>query len=113
VKEPRSGGSAGAGGADPTPAEYEEQWGSPQVETFNTIMKSEKYGVPWQLDAEVKACNLCQRSFTLTVRRHHCRKCGGIVCDTCSESRLFMEGSVNKKRACDACVQDVTEAGKF
>ena len=114
IKEPAGFGSDGrsrgdggttAAEVEPTPAEYEKAWGSPTAGTFNTIMKSEKYGVVWQQDADAARCAICERGFTWTMRRHHCRMCGGIVCATCSESRLLMEGSHNKKRSCDVCVQ--------
>ncbi|EPQ29642.1 uncharacterized protein PFL1_02862 [Pseudozyma flocculosa PF-1] len=36
--------------------------------------------VNWQDDAEVKACPICSTAFSLTVRKHHCRLCGRVVC---------------------------------
>ncbi|XP_053377139.1 rabenosyn-5-like [Mercenaria mercenaria] len=44
----------------------------------------EKTVVMWMPDSEVKSCRYCGRSFSLTRRRHHCRLCGGIMCDRCS-----------------------------
>lgn len=41
--------------------------------------------VRWIPDSEVPACLNCGRSFSLFTRRHHCRLCGGIMCDRCSE----------------------------
>jgi len=35
---------------------------------------------------ESKNCANCQTKFTLTTRRHHCRKCGNIFCHTCSSN---------------------------
>ena len=40
--------------------------------------------VMWVPDSEVKSCPFCGRSFGMTRRRHHCRLCGGIMCDRCS-----------------------------
>lgn len=40
--------------------------------------------VIWIPDSEVKNCPFCGRSFGMTRRRHHCRLCGGIMCDRCS-----------------------------
>ncbi|GFO21195.1 Rabenosyn-5 [Plakobranchus ocellatus] len=41
--------------------------------------------VRWVPDSEVPACLNCGKSFSLFTRRHHCRLCGGIMCDKCSE----------------------------
>jgi len=42
-------------------------------------------GVPvWIADHERKACILCGTPFGFFVRRHHCRRCGEIVCAECS-----------------------------
>lgn len=43
-------------------------------------------GHRWQPDEEVKECPLCERRFTLLFRRHHCRKCGRVVCGYCSDN---------------------------
>ena len=43
----------------------------------------EKACVPWQNDKEVKGCPTCQKKFTLTFRKHHCRLCGQIFCQFC------------------------------
>ena len=43
----------------------------------------EKSCVPWQNDKDVKACPTCQKKFTLTFRKHHCRLCGQIFCQFC------------------------------
>ncbi|WWC68141.1 uncharacterized protein I206_102064 [Kwoniella pini CBS 10737] len=36
--------------------------------------------VKWEDDNEVKKCRICQSSFSLSNRKHHCRLCGKIVC---------------------------------
>ncbi|KAH9381094.1 hypothetical protein HPB48_010766 [Haemaphysalis longicornis] len=41
--------------------------------------------VPWVDDADVKLCPSCAKSFSISRRRHHCRLCGGIMCQLCSE----------------------------
>lgn len=40
----------------------------------------------WQPDEAVSLCPLCQRRFTWFYRKHHCRKCGQVVCSSCSSS---------------------------
>jgi hypothetical protein len=43
---------------------------------------------PWQPDAEVSQCPVCGRNFTFLFRKHHCRKCGRVVCAACSPHRI-------------------------
>ena len=50
---------------------------------------SRHYVVPrWQPDSEVSECSICHRPFTWMFRRHHCRKCGRVVCNDCSPHRI-------------------------
>lgn len=45
--------------------------------------------VMWAEDRDVPLCPFCARSFNLARRRHHCRLCGGIMCDQCSQFITF------------------------
>nr|XP_018265268.1 uncharacterized protein I303_01628 [Kwoniella dejecticola CBS 10117]OBR87426.1 hypothetical protein I303_01628 [Kwoniella dejecticola CBS 10117] len=36
--------------------------------------------VKWEDDNEVKKCRICQSTFSLSNRKHHCRLCGKIIC---------------------------------
>merc|ERR1711991_392751 len=38
----------------------------------------------WQPDAERQACNRCGNEFTFFNRKHHCRHCGNLYDDSCS-----------------------------
>lgn len=42
----------------------------------------------WQPDNEVDSCTICGTNFSLWYRRHHCRKCGRVVCANCSPHRI-------------------------
>ncbi|EFQ99781.1 FYVE zinc finger protein [Nannizzia gypsea CBS 118893] len=42
----------------------------------------------WQPDAEVTECPICGVTFTFWFRKHHCRKCGRVVCAACSPHRI-------------------------
>lgn len=44
----------------------------------------------WQPDAEVTYCPICQTQFSIFVRKHHCRKCGRVVCNSCSPHRIII-----------------------
>ncbi len=47
----------------------------------------------WAPDGDVNLCTTCGRSFSLTRRRHHCRLCGGIICNQCSQFLPFSYAS--------------------
>lgn len=42
----------------------------------------------WQPDAEVSDCPICDAHFSFWYRKHHCRKCGRVVCANCSPHRI-------------------------
>eukprot|EP01064_Diplonema_japonicum_P007215 TRINITY_DN14901_c0_g1_i5.p1 TRINITY_DN14901_c0_g1~~TRINITY_DN14901_c0_g1_i5.p1 ORF type:complete len:470 (+),score=62.79 TRINITY_DN14901_c0_g1_i5:950-2359(+) len=52
-----------------------------------------KYSAPvWVSDETVMTCRACQSQFTFTNRRHHCRKCGDIFCNSCSSHQTSIPG---------------------
>ncbi|KAL8665620.1 MAG: hypothetical protein Q9202_002124 [Teloschistes flavicans] len=42
----------------------------------------------WQPDSEVTSCPICGTTFGFWNRKHHCRKCGRVVCSSCSPHRI-------------------------
>lgn len=54
----------------------------------------EKQVVDWVDDQYVPLCPSCGKAFNLTRRRHHCRLCGAIMCQPCSE---FIEYDTARK----------------
>ncbi|KAI0842963.1 FYVE-domain-containing protein [Hypoxylon sp. FL0890] len=42
----------------------------------------------WQPDSEVTYCPICHTQFSFFVRKHHCRKCGRVVCNACSPHKI-------------------------
>ena len=50
-------------------------------------------------------CAECARGFTAIRRRHHCRACGGLICDDCSFSKALPDmGYKKKQRVCESCI---------
>jgi len=63
----------------------------------------EKNVVEWIDEKLVPNCPQCTKSFNLTRRPHHCRLCGGVMCESCSEyihfdlaQRLINPASISK-----------------
>merc|ERR1711998_505065 len=52
----------------------------------------------------INACQGCSKPFTMTNRRHHCRRCGHLVCAECAPTsnkvRLPELGYNHKVRVC-------------
>ncbi|TPX75968.1 hypothetical protein CcCBS67573_g02756 [Chytriomyces confervae] len=44
----------------------------------------------WQSSDTVHECKTCHRRFTLFLRKHHCRWCGFVFCDSCSSHRIAL-----------------------
>ncbi len=86
----------------------------------------------WDDDDSATNCYQCESTFTLFLRRHHCRLCGKIFCHSCSSRRmaippeLLSDDSINgtwneylssyvtkieleKFRVCDICADLITK----
>ncbi|KAK6522601.1 hypothetical protein TWF281_002039 [Arthrobotrys megalospora] len=48
---------------------------------------------PWQPDSEASSCPICGTGFSFFYRKHHCRKCGRVVCAPCSPHRIAIPKS--------------------
>ena len=63
----------------------------------------------WVSDGSVTNCRSCAALFTLTNRRHHCRKCGDIFCKSCSKHQVCIPGLYETK----VCLCGVAERGCY
>lgn len=73
----------------------------------------------WERDHDAPTCRGCSRKFTFFIRKHHCRRCGRIFCDSCSSQRaqlspdeliidpempeMLLVESAGPSRICDPC----------
>uniref|UniRef100_A0A8D9ADY1 RUN and FYVE domain-containing protein 2 n=1 Tax=Cacopsylla melanoneura TaxID=428564 RepID=A0A8D9ADY1_9HEMI len=57
----------------------------------------------WAKDKEAKTCRACDVDFTVTRRRHHCRNCGEIFCNLCSDNKMPLPSAAKPVRVCDEC----------
>nr|CAH8851261.1 unnamed protein product [Trichobilharzia regenti] len=62
----------------------------------------------WTKDDEAMTCFGCDREFSISTRRHHCRNCGGIFCQNCSSNRAATTFSKDPVRVCQACYKELT-----
>ncbi|XP_010627525.1 FYVE, RhoGEF and PH domain-containing protein 6 [Fukomys damarensis] len=62
----------------------------------------------WVPDTRATMCMICTSEFTLTWRRHHCRACGKVVCQTCSSNKYGLDYLKNQPaRVCEHCFQEL------
>lgn len=63
----------------------------------------------WKEDSEASHCMICKTNFTLFNRKHHCRSCGQICCNSCSLQRRVLPNisESHPVRVCDDCVAKV------
>lgn len=56
-------------------------------------------------------CSRCFTRFTAIRRRHHCRKCGSLVCGACATGRRVVRAVDPRQtvRVCDRCLDTVAE----
>ncbi|KAI3464806.1 hypothetical protein Pfo_021469 [Paulownia fortunei] len=64
----------------------------------------------WVPDEAVTKCTACGTDFSAFVRKHHCRNCGDIFCDKCTQGRTALTADENAPvvRVCDRCLAEVS-----
>ncbi|KAG7218397.1 hypothetical protein INR49_020432 [Caranx melampygus] len=69
-----------------------------------------EHAAVWVPDSEAAVCMRCQKvKFTPVSRRHHCRKCGYVVCGPCSEKKYLLPSQSSKPvRVCEYCFVQLT-----
>ncbi|XP_056318883.1 pleckstrin homology domain-containing family F member 1 [Danio aesculapii] len=68
------------------------------------------FATPWIPDVASAICMRCSKRFTVANRRHHCRRCGYIVCQACSKGRAVLPHISNRPvRVCRNCKNDMTD----
>ncbi|CAL1397697.1 unnamed protein product [Linum trigynum] len=81
------------------------------LEKIGLPPKPSQRGNNWVVDAT--HCQGCASQFTFINRKHHCRRCGGLFCGTCTQQRMVLRGQGDSPvRICDPCKQ-LEEAARF
>ncbi|XP_067103824.1 RUN and FYVE domain-containing protein 1 isoform X1 [Osmerus mordax] len=73
-----------------------------KMEDFKEVNKALK-GHAWLKDDEATQCKQCQKEFSIARRKHHCRNCGDIYCNSCSANELALPSYPRPVRVCDIC----------
>lgn len=81
------------------------------VDWMNIIKPKMEEKDHWVPDEAVKKCTSCASDFGAFVRRHHCRNCGDIFCDKCTQGRVTLTADEDAQtvRVCDRCMAEVTQ----
>ncbi|CEF70876.1 FYVE zinc finger domain and Zinc finger, FYVE/PHD-type domain and Zinc finger, RING/FYVE/PHD-type domain and Zinc finger, FYVE-related domain and Domain of unknown function DUF3480 domain-containing protein [Strongyloides ratti] len=83
---------------------------------FNTDILTEserllgKIEPVWIDDKEADSCMLCNTKFSIILRRHHCRSCGRVLCNSCCNQRRslrFANDDTKKFRVCESCIKTI------
>ncbi|CAJ0928148.1 unnamed protein product [Ranitomeya imitator] len=66
---------------------------------------STRHAAPWIPDKATDICMRCTKTkFTTLTRRHHCRNCGFVVCQHCSQNKFLIPSLSSKPlRVCALC----------
>lgn len=57
----------------------------------------------WTHDKQAAECRQCNKAFSVARRKHHCRHCGDIFCNACSDNTMPLPSSAKPVRVCDTC----------
>jgi len=83
-------------------AEIDYKWNGARARAHD-----ENFIIPrWVPDEEVLKCNACNSEFDFVNRKHHCRHCGLIYCEDCTQHRDLVPHEFGYKdpvRVCQTC----------
>jgi early endosome antigen 1 len=72
------------------------------------VMQSRASQRKWEADSDVPACPGCGKKFSVSVRRHHCRSCGHIFCQSCTPHTTTLPSSKKPVRVCRSCFSELS-----
>ena len=67
-----------------------------------------EHAAVWVVDNDATICMQCKKSqFGVINRKHHCRKCGKVVCGNCSSKKFLLplQNPSQPLRVCDGCYE--------
>jgi len=70
----------------------------------NSRFGGENLAPVWTKDSSSKECSKCKTAFSLFTRRHHCRSCGLLFCNSCTRRKWILPNiSSSASRVCEKC----------
>lgn len=80
-----------------------------QQEYYSWLQALKKTQRPMWVDPDIESCFICERPFSIFSRRHHCRKCGTVVCKTCSNQKCSLPELAYTElvRVCNNCYEGI------
>ena len=68
-----------------------QQQNEQQQQPINPDISSPRLSSQWTSDSQSNYCNACQSKFDAFLnRKHHCRLCGLVFCNNCSNTRSLI-----------------------
>ncbi|XP_064632651.1 FYVE, RhoGEF and PH domain-containing protein 4-like isoform X4 [Lineus longissimus] len=86
----------------------------PDERLYDTGISEDKIGMEapvWVRDNSASMCMVCSLEFKAFRRRHHCRACGILVCNRCSDFRTKLEFDEKMHRVCKRCHDIIVAKG--
>ncbi|CAL8144786.1 unnamed protein product [Prunus armeniaca] len=81
------------------------------LEQIGLPAKPSLRGNTWVVGAS--HCQGCTSRFTFINRKHHCRRCGGLFCNSCTQQKMFLRGQGDSPvHICEPC-EKLEEAARF
>ncbi|CAI8024450.1 Early endosome antigen 1 [Geodia barretti] len=71
------------------------------------VMQARASERKWESDRDATACSGCGKKFSVSVRKHHCRSCGHIFCQTCTSHSTILPSSKKPVRVCNTCFSEI------
>ncbi|KAE9553156.1 hypothetical protein FO519_003635 [Halicephalobus sp. NKZ332] len=71
--------------------------------------KKDHFSALWITDDDATMCMMqeCSKHFNLIIRRHHCRKCGYVICNGCSGKAPIRTSKFESDRVCSSCYDEI------
>lgn len=58
---------------------------------FDSAYDGDDFAIKWTPNECGNECMICDKPFNQLIRRkHHCRSCGGLICNSCSKARIYV-----------------------
>jgi hypothetical protein len=86
---------------------------APPAPPVTTLPPDVSFRPPWQPDEQAGNCTGCSAKFGLFKRRHHCRHCGRVFCDGCTNHQMKIPALSYDEpvRVCHPCHKTVESTG--